>query len=451
MNIIIVGVGQVGRTLASHLGAEGHNITVIDTSAEKVRSVTNQVDAMGVVGNGASHITQQEANIRSADLLIAVTNSDELNLLCCVVAKKEANCHTIARVRDHAYNDEVEYLREELGLAMVINPERAAAEEIARVLRFPSAISIEPFAKGKMELVKFKLPEDSPIIGMSLRDVMIKYKSDITFCTAERGNDAYITKGDFVFRAKDILTIVSTPKRTAAFFKKIEYKTETVKRAIIVGAGEMTRYLCDECRDSGISLKVIDSSMELCDRFCGDFPHVTVVHGDTSEQETLLSEGIESTDAFLALADQDEENIILSLYAKERSRAKIITKIKRLDFDDVIQHLELDTVIYPKNITASSIIRYARSMKNTRGSNMETLYNVIKGKVEACEFDIKEGSPVIGKPLSELKLKNNILIAAVLRGRSIITPRGYDTLQAQDKVVIISETMTLADVSDILE
>ncbi len=451
MNIVIVGVGQVGRTLATQLSAEGHNITIIDTSADKVKSITNQVDAMGVIGNGASHITQQEANIKSADLLIAVTDSDELNLLCCVVAKKEGSCHTIARVRDHAYNDEVEYLREELGLAMVINPERAAAEEIARVLRFPSAISIEPFAKGKMELVKFKLPEDSPIIGMSLRDVMAHYKSDVTFCTAERGDDAYITKGDFVFKAKDILTIVSTPKRTAAFFKKIHYKTETVKRAIIVGSGEITRYLCDACHDSGISLKVIESNRALCEQFCGDFPHVTVVHGDTSEQQTLLSEGIASTDAFLALADQDEENIILSLYAKERCGGKIITKIKRLDFDDVIQHLELDTVIYPKNITANSIIRYARSMKNTRGSNMETLYSVIRGKVEASEFVIKEGSPVIGRPLSEMKLKSNILIAAVLRGRSVITPRGYDTLEAQDRVVIISETMALSDVADILE
>lgn len=453
MNIIIVGCGQVGTNLAAQLGAEGNNITVVDMSEEKIKAITNQIDVMGVVGNGASHLTQQEADIKSADLLIAVTDSDELNLLCCIVAKKQGkNCHTIARVRDPAYNSEVSYLKEELGLAMVINPELAAAEEISRILRFPSAISIEEFCRGRVELLKFRLVEDSPLIGLSIREAISKFKCDILFCTAERGDDAYITKGDFVFQARDVISIIAPPKRSAAFFKKIGFKIDSVSNAIVVGGGEITHYLCQVCRGMGISLKLIESDRAVCDEFSTEFPEITVIHGDTSEQETLLSEGITTTDAFLALNDSDEENIILSLYAKERSHAKIVTKIKRIDFDDVIQHLELDSVVYPKNITANSIVRFVRSMKNKRGSNMENLYSIIKGEIEAVEFKVADNSPVIGKALSAMKLKSNVLVAAILRGRSVIAPRGYDVIAAGDSVIVVSpSSMGLTDIADIIE
>lgn len=449
MNIIIVGCGQVGFTLASQLGSEGNNVTVIDTSAEKIKYITNKIDVMGVIGNGASHLVQQEAGIKTCDLIIAVTDSDELNLLCCVIAKKESNCKTIARVRDHAYNSDATYLKEELGLAMVINPERATAEEIARVLRFPSAISIETFSGGRVELLKFKLPEGSPIVGMSVRDVMVKYKCDILFCTAERGDDAYITKGDFVFEAKDIISIIASPRRAAGFFKKIGHKSTSAKNAIIVGAGEMTHYLCSICRGSGISIKVIDKDKAACEQLSAEFPEVTVVMGETAEQETLIEEGIDRTDAFLALTGLDEENIILSLYAKERGCEKLVTKIKRIDFDEVISHLELDTVIYPKNLTADKIVRYVRSLKS-KSSNMETLYNIIKGKIEASEFIIKEGSPVAGKTLSELRFRDNVLIAAILRGKTVIVPRGYDSIEVGDSVIVVTEAIGLHDFADIL-
>lgn len=451
MNIIIVGCGQVGRTLATQLSAEGHNITVVDTSRERITEITNKIDVMGVVGNGASHATLEDALIRKADLLIAVTDSDELNLLCCVVAKKVGSCNTIARVRDHAYLGDVSYLKDELGLAMVINPELAVAEEIARVLRVPSAINIETFSKGKIELVKFRLSEDSVLIGKSVKDVASEYKLNILFCTAERGGDVYITKGDFVFEAKDLVSVIAPPRSISAFFKKVSPNAGAIKNAMIVGGGETTHYLCTLCHGSGISLKVIDPNLDVCNELCSAFPEVTVVHGDTAEQETLMEEGIERTDAFVSLTDTDEENIILSLFAKERSHAKTVTKIKRIDFDEVIGRLNLDTVIYPKNLTADSIVRYARSMENTRGSNMESLYSIIKGKVEASEFIIKEGSPVIGKALSALRLKNNVLIAAILRGRSVIIPRGYDTIQAGDGVIVVSEVIGLSDISDILQ
>ena len=244
MNIIIVGCGQVGQNLAEQLIDDGNNVTVIDKLYDNVKALTDRVDAMGIVGNGASHVTLAEADIENADLLIAVTNSDELNLLCCTIAKKTSNCKVIARVRSHVYNDESAFLKSELGLAMVINPEYVAAEEIARVLRSPSAISVETFGKGKVELLKYRLPEDSAIIGMSVKDVMMKYKSDILFATIERGDKAYIAKGDFIFAARDIVSIISSPEGSQEFFKQVGSKNQSVKSAMIVGSGEITHYLC---------------------------------------------------------------------------------------------------------------------------------------------------------------------------------------------------------------
>ncbi len=451
MKIIIVGCGQVGRTLAKELIREGNDVTVIDTSAEKIKAVTNSIDVMGIVGNGASHLTQAEANVKGADLLIAVTDSDELNLLCCIIAKKEGDCHTIARVRDHAYNKEANYLKDELGLAMVINPELEAAEDIARVLRFPTALAIEPFAKGRVELIKFKLPEESELCGMTVKDAIAKYKYDVLFCSAERGDEVFVTKGDFVFSGKDVISMIAPPRRAAAFLGKIGLKGSAVSSAIVVGGGEVTHYLCELCSEKGIKLKVIDHNRDVCKKLAADFPDVTVIHGDTAEQETLLEEGVEHTDAFLALSDNDEENIFLSLFAKEHCGGKLVTKIKRLDFNDVIQHLELDTVVYPKNVTSSLILRFVRSLKGKAGSNMEALYPVVPGKVEAYEFLINEKTPIVGKKLSELKLKDGVLIAAIMRGRSVITPHGLDTIESGDRVIIVSQVLGITSLEELLK
>ncbi len=451
MNIIIVGCGQVGGTLAEQLIEGGHNVTVIDTLYENVKALTDKVDAMGIVGNGASHTTLTEADIEHTDLLIAVTNSDELNLLCCIVAKKTSNCKVIARVRSHEYNTETNFLKDELGLAMVINPELVAAEEIARVLRFPSAISIEQFAKGRVELIKFRLPEDNSIVGRSVKEVMIKHKSDILFATVERGDDAYIAKGDFVFSARDIVSIIASPECAEDFFKKIGYKTQAVKSAIVVGAGEITNYLCSIFKKTGVEIKIIEKSRAVCEEMSEEFPHITVVNGDPADQEIMLEEGIDRTDAFLALADTDEENILLSLYAKAKTKGKVVTKIKRIDYDDVIERLDLDTVIYPKNIVSDMIVRYVRATKNTLGSNMETLYNVIKGEVEASEFIIKESSAIVGIPLMDLRFKSDVLVAAILRGGNVMIPRGGDTIEIGDSVVIVSKVTGLHDITDILQ
>ena len=451
MNIIIVGCGKVGSTLAEQLNEDGNNITVIDMNAAKVESITNRYDIMGIVGNGATHMIQQQAGIYDADLLIAVTGSDELNLLCCLIAKKAGNCQTIARVKNPDYSTEAPYLKNELGLAMVINPEYAAAAEIARVLRFPSAIKIDTFAKGRVELLKFRLPEKSRIVGMSVKEVVTKLHCDVLVCTAERGDDAYIANGDFVFEEKDVISIIASPKNADDFFRKIDYKMHSVKDAMIAGGGEITHYLCDILHRSGISIKIIERDKSVCEELCSLWPDVAVINGDATDQSLLLEEGLANTGAFLALTNMDEENILLSLFARSSNQGKIVTKINRIDFDDVIKHLDLDTIIYPKNITADMILRYVRAMKNTIGSNVETLYNIIKGKAEAAEFIVRENSPVTGKPLCELEFKKDVLVAAILRGKNVIIPRGYDVIEPGDAVVIVSRLMALHDISDILK
>lgn len=451
MNIIIVGCGQVGQNLAEQLIQDKNNVTVIDKSYDNLKSLTDRIDAMGIVGNGASQVTLSEADIEHADLLIAVTNSDELNLLCCTIAKKISNCNVIARVRSHIYNNESEFLKTELGLAMVINPDYVAAQEIARVLRSPSAISIETFGKGKVELLKYRLPDDSAIIGMSVKDVMLKYKSDILFATIERGDTAYIAKGDFIFSARDVVSIISSPEASQNFFKKLGSKNQSVKSTMIVGAGEITHYLCAEIKKSKMNLKVIDSDMTRCDEISSAFPHVTVIHGDTTNHELMAEEGIGKVGAFLALSDSDEENMILSMHAKEKTHGKIVTKVTRMGYDSVINQLNLDTVIYPKTIVSDMILRYVRSANNTRGSNMETLYNVIKGQVEASEFFIRKPSEIVGVPISKLRFRKNVLIAAILRKGEVIMPRGYDTIEMGDSVVVVSKVTKLQDITDILE
>ncbi len=450
MNIIIVGCGKVGQALAGQLSEEDNDITVIDLSPAKVNETAARYDVLGVVGNGATHLTQQEAGIKDADLLIAVTGSDELNLLCCLIAKKAGNCHTIARVRSPQYSSEAPYLKEELGLAMVVNPEQSAAAEIARVLRFPSAIKIDTFAKGRVELLKFKLPEDSPLAGLAVKEISTKLHCDILVCTVERGDNAYIANGEFRFIDKDVISIIASPKNANTFFKQIHYRTNSVKDVMIVGGGDITHYLCERLTRSGIAVKVIEKDPVKCDEMSEELEDVTVINGDAIDQQVLYEEGIENTGGFVALTNFDEENILLSLFAKSVGCGKLVTKVNRIDFDDVIRHLELDTVIYPKNITSDNIVRYVRAMKNTIGSNVETLYNIIKGKVDASEFIIKENSPIVGKPLMELKLKKNVLVASILRDKKVIIPRGGDTMEVGDSVIIVS-SLALHDITDIIE
>lgn len=451
MNIMIVGCGKVGQTLAEQLNEDGNNITVVDTRAEVVRDLTARLDIMGVVGNGATHTVQEEAGIDKTDLLIAVTGSDELNLLCCLIAKRAGDCQTIARVKNPSYSSEADYLKDELGLAMVINPEHAAAAEIARVLRFPSAIKIDTFAGGRVELLKYKVPEGSRLTGMAVKDVVAKLGCDVLVCTVERGDEVYIADGNFVFAERDIISVVASPKNAADFFRTIGYQTRAVRDVMIVGGGETAQYLCRILHRSGVAIKLLEKKPEICHELCLKFPDVRVICGDASDQEILVEEGIESASAFVALTGLDEENIFLSLFAKSVGRPKVVTKINRIAFNDVIKHLDLDSTIYPKNITADIIARYVRAMKNSMGSSMETLYNIIQGKVEATEYTVKAGSPVTGVPLMKMDKKKDVLIAAIIRKDKVIIPRGMDVILAGDRVVVVSRAKMMDDIADMLK
>ncbi len=451
MNVIIVGCGRVGQSLTEKLNADGNDVTIIDMDSEKIRVVTGHCDVMGVVGNGATLATQRQAGIDKADLFIAVTNSDELNLLCCLIAQKEGNCQTIARIKNPDYSKETPYLQDELGLVMVINPEYAAAEEIARVLRFPAAMKIEPFGKGRVELITFKLGKDCPLVGQSVKDAMAKLKTNVLVCTIERGEEAYIANGDFVFAEKDVCSIVAEPKTASEFFAKIQQKGHSIKNAMIVGGGVITHYLCELMEKSGVSLKIIEKDFKTCQELAAKWHKATVIHGNAAERELLLEEGLQQTDAFVALASKDEENILHSLFAKETGVEKLVTKITRTDYDNVLTKLDLDTMICPKNITADSIVRYVRATKNSQGSNMQTLYNLIQGKVEAAEFIIKEGSELIGKSLAELRFKKDVLIASIVRGKQVIIPRGHDSIMAGDAVVVVNKGIRLQDIADVLD
>ena len=429
MRIIIVGCGRVGLNLAGKLNADGNDVTVVDMQASKVEDVTSRFDVLGIVGNGAMHTVLREAGIQTADLLIAVTNSDEMNLLCCVVAKKEGKCRTIARVK---------------------NPEYEAARKIARVLRFPAALKIERFAKGKVEIINIKLNSGNKLIGLSVQEMMAKYPSEILVGTIERGEEAFIADGNFVFAEKDIVSLIGQPKILHDFLKRIDKQERVIKNALIVGGDIITHYLCELLENSGIALKVIEKEYKTCEELSIRWEKVDVICGK-SNKELLLEEGIENTDAFVALTNFDEENILLSLFAKEFEGEKLVTKIKRTDFDTIINRLDLETVICPINIASDIILRYVRAARNARGSNVESLYNLIQDKVEVSEFLVKENSPMSGIALKELNLKKDVLIAAINRGGELILPRGNDVICANDMVVIISKHLGLQDITDVLQ
>ncbi len=451
MNIIIVGSGKVGQKIAEQLSYEdGHNITVVDTDYEVVQDTINKYDILGVVGNGASLVSLTEAGVKDADLLIAVTASDELNLITCLIAKKAGNCQTIARVRNPEYNKEINLFKKDLGLAMIINPELTAAREIARILRFPSAIKIDTFAKGRIEILNFKIPEDSVLDNLAVMDISPTLNSNILVCGVERNDEAFIPRGNFVLKAKDIVSIVASPKDSWDFFKKLKIKTNRVKNVIIAGGGDTALYLATMLLHNGIDVKIIEKSTERAEKLAELLPDATIINADATDNRVLLEENIENTEAFVSLTNMDEENILLSLFAKSKSKAKLVTKINKISYDKVIDSLDLDTVIYPKNITAEYIVRFVRALKNSIGSNVETMHKILDGKAEALEFKICENSPVSNVAIENLSLKDNVLIASINRNSKILTPRGKDTILKGDTVIVITTQTGYKDISDIL-
>ena len=451
MDIIIVGCGKVGYTLVEQLSNEDHNIVVIDERPEKVQYITDRLDAMGIVGNGVNHKTLIDAGITTADLLIAVTGDDEKNLLCCVIAKKTGHCQTIARVRNPIYNSEIDFLKKEFGLAMIINPERTAATEISRIFQFPSAIRVDSFAKGHVELLHFKVTENSPLCNLKLFNLHQTIHSNVLVCTVMRGDEVIIPNGDFVFAENDIVSIAAQRRNAIEFFRKIGIMKNRVDNAMLAGGGKVSYYLAKSLIESGIKVTIIEIDQARCEHLSEILPEATIICGDATDQELLSEEGLEHAQGFAALTGLDEENILLSLYANKISNAKTVTKINRMSFTSVINELNLGSIIYPRIITTDYILKYVRSTNNSRNSNVETLYKLANGKAEALEFIIKENSAVAGIPLQDLRLKKNTLIGCIYRNGKIILPGGQDMMMAGESVLVVLSGYRISDIQEILE
>ena len=450
MQIIIVGCGKVGKYLVRELSAENHNITIIDLRAEAVKETAAQYDVMGIEGNGTSYTTLQEADIQHADILIAVTESDEVNLLCCFIARK-AQCRTIARVRNPIYLTEGEIFREDLGISMIINPELAGAREIMRLLQFPSAVEISSFAKGRIDMLAFRVRKNSILIGKKLRDIPELQKYQILICIAERGTEIIIPNGEFVVAEGDLLSFVAIPGQAARIFREMGIYSNTAKDVMIIGGGETAYYLAKMLVDAGIHVKLVEKDRKRAEELSALLPKADIIYGNGTDQSLLAEEHIEEMDACVAATNIDEENIILSLYARDKVRKKVVTKISRLEFNEVIQSLNLDSVVNPKETTAESILMYVRAMSNVSGSNIQTLYKLSDDRVEALEFLIHPDSVLLGTELRDIQLKPNVLIAGIVRRDRLIIPGGTDRFEPGDSVVIATTQKGFLQLEDILE
>ncbi len=450
LNIIIVGCGKVGATIIEQLIKEGHDITVIDHNPMRIQEITNIYDVMGIVGNGASYSVQIEAGIAEADLIIAVTASDELNLLCCTIAKQVGNCSAIARVRTPDYNKESFYLREKLGLAMIINPELEAANEAARILGLPSALEVGSFANGQAEMIKFKIPKGNVLDELTIAELGKNITNDILVCAVERGENVFIPNGNFILKAGDMISFAASRDDARTFFEKIDFETKQVKNAMIIGGSKACYYLAKQLLHMGISVKIIEQDEKRCQELSILLPEAIIIYGDGTDQDLLHEENIEHTEAFIPLTGIDEENILLTLYAKQISNAKVITKINRLNFKNVVSSLDLGSLIYPRYITSEAIIAYVRAKKNSMNSNIETLYHMFDHRVEAIEFHIDKVSPVTNIALKDLQIKKNVLISCISRNGSIIIPSGNDFILPGDHVIIVTTHAGFTSIQDIL-
>ena len=449
--IIVVGAGKVGKTITRRLTDEGHNLVVIDRSESKLEELSNQCDCMLLTGSGASHQTLEEAGITDSDLLIAVTDSDELNLLCCTIAKQfNPDISTIARVRNPDYGNEIPYLMNRLAIDRIINPEFEAAVDAARLLFLPAAISINSFAHGTAEIVKIEIPEGSILDEKSIAYLGKNITNDLVIVGVERDGELTIPNGDFVLKSGDIISFVSSRKVCIQFLKKIGFNSRSVHNTMIIGGGKSAYYLADQLLKSGIYVKIIEKSHARCEELSVLLPKAMVIHGDGTESGVLEEAGIATTDALVALTGIDEENIMLTLHAKQVSKAKVVTKINRITFTKVINNLNLGSVIYPKYITAENIITYVRAKQASIGSNVETMYQLQDGQAEAVEFKVKDTPSINGIPLKDLKLRPGVIVSFIIHDGQLIIPTGTDCISEGDNVMIVTSHKGFTDLTDIL-
>ena len=451
MKIIVVGDGKVGFAIAKQLNQEGHDITVVENKSSVLSSTMNQLDIVGVQGNGASLDTLMEARVSSSDLLIAATSTDEVNIICCLLAKKLGARHTIARIRNLEYNNTVRLIKDELGLSMSINPEQAAAREILRAIRFSNSIKVSSFAKGRIELAEVKIKENSPLSNMRICDINRRMKSEVLFVAVQRNGEVIIPNGNTVIYEKDRVTLTGSTTQLEKFFIKVGIlSNRTVNEVMIVGGGRITYYLTNMLLELGMDVKIIEINKDKCISLVEKFPQATVIHGDGTDHELLLSESLEEMDAFIALTDNDEENVIISMFAQSHGVTHVLPKVNRVSLGFLLDKLGLENSITPKFITANQIVQYVRAMQNTVGSNVESLIKLVNDKVEALEFRVRDNCRFIDVPIKNLNIRKGIIIAYVTHKGVSKMATGDTRIQLSDTVIIISKVAGLRDINDLL-
>ena len=450
MKIVIIGAGTVGGAVCAQLAGEHHDITVVDTDEAAISMLADQYDVYTVPGNGADVSVLLKAGAEKAELLIAMTPSDELNLLCCAAARKLGTKHTVARIRNPEYKELMQLLKSEMNLSRVVNPELSAAKEIYRSLRFPAAAKVETFCHGRVELAEFTLAEDSPICGMSLIELRNKWNIRFLICAVGRGEEVFVPSGHFVLQSGDVICVTAPETEIPRFFKEAGAFKMPVRNILVAGGGRISYYLQELLQKTRIRSTVIEEDPALCREMAEQFS-CTVINSDAAEQEVLLEQGLESTDAYIALSDRDEENAITSMYARNRGVEKVITLIRKRNHSDIYKNAGLQTVVSPKDSTATYLLRYVRALANVRGSEIESLYKIMGGKVEAVEFLVKEDLPgLTNTPLKKLELHKGILIACIVHEDQIVIPSGDDKIENGDTVIVIAAGGQLKGIKDII-
>ena len=452
MNIIIIGCGKIGLALAEQLNNEGHRIRLVDKNESVLQNAASKLDVMGICGNGAMVGVLSEAGIEACDVLIAVTGSDEVNMLCCLLAKRVRDLHTIARIRNPEYEDEIRYLQEQIGISMVINPERMVAHEILHLLRFPSATEVETFGKGMVDMIHIKLNGNSPLCGIRLRDLGKTIPAPVLISVIERDNDVIIPSGNTVLMENDEISFISRPSDAVKFCRLCKLEYNASRSAFIVGGGRIAYYIGRYNKNSRTKcqFKLIENNQERATTFAETFDDITVICADGSNKQLLIEEGIENTDAFVAITGFDEQNVMMSLMVDKLSDARIITKVNRLDPEDVENVLPMSSIVSPKTVTADEVVRYVHALESSKDSEFESLYKLAGGRAEAMEFTVNIDPSIVNIPFNTLSLKPNVLVAAIIRGSNIISPGGSDCMKPGDSVVIITTLRGVNDLQDIM-
>lgn len=454
MKIVIVGAGKVGKSIAVKLTAEEHDVVIIDKDADVLSRSANEIDAICMEGNGADYRVQREAGVAQADLLIAATEHDEVNMICCLIAHKLGAKRTIARIRDPEYAAQLDFLKDELGLSMSINPDQAASDDIARLLRIPSALNVEFFARGRVELVELRLNPGNPLVDLPLVDIYKKFQIKVLICAVQRGESVYIPKGDFVLAEGDKLHVSASPEDMSRFLRTAyPEKRRKVRTVMICGGSRIAYYLSRSLEKIGIQVKIIESNAARAKQLSEDLPQSLVIHGDSTDHELLIEEGIENVDAFVALTGIDENNIISGLFAKWKQSGSVIVKVNNENLLGVLPDSSLDAIISPKQLTANKILTFVRAISGRpEGSNVETVHELVGGRIEALEFNAKGSHPMYGVPLKDLNrhLHNDLLIACLVRHGKTIVPSGGDSIHSGDRVIIVTKHKMFNDLSEIL-